>query len=677
MPESVQRTEVDFKPGPPRTADDRQRWAQPLRVHLSLVIVALLVTISVPLMWLTYQQGRNEALSAAEQRMTLLGQRVVDRYRGLFREGYLAVTMASAARPLAATPPSGAEAKVDFMLKALDGSPNLDGLYVGYPDGGFVQALNVETNVRWRAAISAPQETVFAVRTLVMRAGEARSTWSFLDGQRHLIGERSTADVAFDPRRRPWYRAASNKGAVVSVGPYISATTRMLTLTVASPMIGGSGAIVGADVLLETISRLLAAESVSPHSHGYVFDHQRRLIVHSDGEVMDQLLQNLTATPKSADTTEGTLDPALDAVTRLLDQGGEKQDRTVWFRVGDVPHLAKITTVDFADVAKSSTVVITAPLEDFTASSVELLRKTLWVAAGFVVAGILAALLLARVVSRALTALTADARRIGDLEFAQPRHEHSWIAEINTLAGAMASARNAIQTFALYVPRELVRRIVASGHLFEANAVRQQVTILFTDIKDFTTISERHAPEEVVSLLFEYFQIMNEIVESRNGVIVQYLGDSIYAMWNAPTADPEHVDDACRCALTLKAAIDVFNERNRMRGMPELVTRYGLHTGLAVVGSVGASTRRQYTAMGDTVNVASRLEGLNKEFSTAILVSGAVRARAGKDFDFRPLGLARAKGRTEQIEIFELARASLGSRVADIAIPSDPGPLEA
>ncbi|MGB3388085.1 MAG: hypothetical protein WBA88_08920, partial [Pseudaminobacter sp.] len=85
MPESVQRTEVDFKPGPPRTADDRQRWAQPLRVHLSLVIVALLVTISVPLMWLTYQQGRNEALSAAEQRMTLLGQRVVDRYRGLFR----------------------------------------------------------------------------------------------------------------------------------------------------------------------------------------------------------------------------------------------------------------------------------------------------------------------------------------------------------------------------------------------------------------------------------------------------------------------------------------------------------------------------------------------------------------------------------------------------------------
>ena len=155
-------------------------------------------------------------------------------------------------------------------------------------------------------------------------------------------------------------------------------------------------------------------------------------------------------------------------------------------------------------------------------------------------------------------------------------------------------------------------------------------------------------------MLGVYFETMNAIVERHNGVIVQYLGDSIYAMWNAPVENPDHVDDACRCALALKAAVAELNGENARTGRPELFTRFGLHTGIAVVGSVGAEDRRQYTAMGDTVNVASRLEGLNKEFGTTILASAAIRDRAGPDAGFRPLGAAIAKGRREQIQVFEL-----------------------
>ena len=203
-----------------------------------------------------------------------------------------------------------------------------------------------------------------------------------------------------------------------------------------------------------------------------------------------------------------------------------------------------------------------------------------------------------------------------------------------------------------------MRRIVASGQAAAGNATRQEVTILFTDIRDFTTISERHPPEEVTPLLSAYFQVMTDIVERHNGVIVQYLGDFIYAMWNAPTGDPEHVDDGCRCALALRDAVDEFNARNHQTGLPELVTRYGLHTGIAVVGDIGALSRRQYTAMGDTVNVASRLEGLNKEFGTSILVSGAIKERADSAFQLRSLGPVRAKGRVAEIEIFELVGMS-------------------
>jgi adenylate cyclase len=151
---------------------------------------------------------------------------------------------------------------------------------------------------------------------------------------------------------------------------------------------------------------------------------------------------------------------------------------------------------------------------------------------------------------------------------------------------------------------------------------------------------------------------MNAVVQRHSGVIVQYLGDSIYAMWNAPAENPDHVADGCRCTLALKAAIDRLNAENVRAGRPELVTRYGLHTGIAVVGSVGADERRQYTAMGDTVNVASRLEGMNKQFGTTVLASAAIRERAEAanlaGVAFRPLGAASAKGRQEQIEVFEM-----------------------
>jgi adenylate cyclase len=639
----------------PPSTPVRPGWAQPLRVHLSVVIVTLLISISAPLMWLTYNQGRREALAAAEQQMTLLGRHTIDRYRTLFGDGYSVVTMASAVKSLTTEPPIDIDAKSDFMLKVLEGSPSIDGLYVGYPSGAFVQALNVAANAKWRDAISAPAETTSAIRMITRdAAGEAKTLWRFLDRERKTIGQRETADVTFDPRRRPWYRATAHGTGVVSVGPYISASTGSLTLTLAAPSTKDDDIVVGADVLLETVSRLLANEPVSENSRGYLFDHEKRLIAHSEPAVMDIVLDSLATTPKVSGVSADTLDPLLGPVRTLLDENGDMQDRTVRFEVGTQPYLAEISSVGFGETLESNTIVVAAPLEDFLGPSILLLRKTLAIAGAFVVAGIVAALLIARGISRSLKALAADARQIGNLEFEDRAPTHSWIAEINTLAGALVSARDTIKTFALYVPRELVRRIVASGRTVVGSAVRQEVTVLFSDIRDFTTISERHSPEEVVSLLSGYFEVMNEIVERQNGVIIQYLGDSIYAMWNAPTSNANHVNDACDCALALKAGVDEYNRRCRERGSPELITRYGLHTGVAVIGSVGASSRRQYTAMGDTINVASRLEGLNKEFGTTILVSRAVCDRADLSFVFRPLGFAQAKGRAERIEVFEL-----------------------
>ncbi|MEQ1952242.1 adenylate/guanylate cyclase domain-containing protein [Mesorhizobium yinganensis] len=629
-------------------------WVRPLRLHLSIVIILLLIGISAPLMGLTYEQGRRMALATAEERMNQLSQHTIDRYRSLFGDGYSTVTVASVLKPLLSPPSVDLEAKTELLVKTLEGSPYMDGFYVGYPDGGFLHAVAVERNPGWASALDVPTGTAFAVRTIDRTDTGPVSTWRFLERDGTVVGERSTDQVSYDPRKRPWYRAASNGGEPVAVGPYVTATTKSLALTLAAPMAADRKVVVGVDLLLETISRLLDREAVSENARGYVFDSERKLIVHSDEAIMGQVLEGLLGTGKAGQTS-ATTDPALDPIREELRVITEGHDRTARFDVDGQPYIARISSVGFSDLLRGNTIVIAAPLSDFVGPTQRLLTKNLIITGIVLVAGILVAIVVARLISRALLALSEDARQIGNLDFKAQPAGFSWIAEINTLSRALSSAREAIRTFALYVPRELVRNIVASGQANAGKAIRQEATVLFTDIRDFTTISEQHSPEEVVGMLSTYFDLMNPIVERHNGVIVQYLGDSIFAMWNAPVADPTHVDDACRCALELKAAIDSFNEANRLAGRPELVTRFGVHTGEAVVGSVGAEARRQYTAMGDTVNVASRLEGMNKEYGTTILVSGAVRERSDGSFQFRSLGVAKAKGRNEGIEIFELA----------------------
>lgn len=630
----------------------RSVWSRPLRIHLSVVIVLLLVAIALPLIWLSYTQGVRLSATAATQQMRLLGGRAAERYQTVLGDGLSAASTLSASQAFRSHPPADLDAKTRLLMKALEASSFIDTIFAGYPDGSFIQMVAAAANARWAEAMEMPEGTVFALRVMDPVAGRGPGAWQFLDAGGATIAERQTPPTSYDPRRRPWYNEAAGGDRPVAVGPYVMATTRSLGFTIAAPMESEDGVVIGADVLLETLSRLLSREAVSPNAEGYVFDERGRLIIHSDPTHMERLIELLASAGRSdIDTLD---DPILASVERLALGRGGSGSGTATFEIDGEPYLAQMTRFEMSGLTKGKTVVIAAPLSDFTADSEQLLRHSLLLSAVLLTGGILAALMVSRLISRSLAGLADDARHMGDLDLERPGVKASYITEINALGRALDTARDAILSFAVFVPRELVRRIVASGQDVVGSADRLEVTILFTDIRDFTTISENSAPEDVVRMLSEYFGVMNEVVEQHRGVILQYLGDSINAIWNAPSPDPSHAEDACRCALALKAAIEAFNARNLAEGRPEFVTRFGLHTGEAVVGTVGARSRLQYTAMGDTVNVASRLEGINKEFGTSILVSRAVVDRAGPGLGFRALGHARAKGRHESIEIFEL-----------------------
>jgi adenylate cyclase len=623
----------------------RPRWERPLRVLLALVMTLLLVGTSAVLIGLDYSRGRAAALAEAEDRMRIFSDRLVDRYRILFGDTVALVRFTSASDVFQRPPPDRLAAKIEVLRQAVVDSPHIDGAYAGYADGTFVHVVRLSGNDAWRRTLDAPAEAASAMRTIVPGPdGQRLSAWSFADADGRELAAREAIPAKYDPRGRPWYEAAAGQREPIVTRPYAMATSGELGVTVAQAHQDDAGVVVGVDVLLETVSRFLAAERVSPGGTAFVLDSDGRMLIHSDPAVMQRILG------MPPDSSVAMPDPVLRAIDAVDLADGEARAVDIAGR----SHLARASGLGEHPLLEGRQIVVTAPVDELMADAERALRHGLAISAGVLAAGALCAILFARWITTALQELTLEAQRLRDLDFTPPPEVRSHVREISALAAAMSTARGAIRTFALYVPRELVRRVVQADQFTGRSAERQEVTALFTDIYDFTTISERHAPEEVVSMLSAYFDIFSEAVAEHGGAIIQFLGDSVYAMWNAPIPDERHAEHACRCALALQDKLGAYNAAQKARGLPEFRTRFGIHSGPAVIGSVGARERLQYTAMGDTVNVASRLEGMNKQYGTTILVTSAVVARCPPELRFRPLGEAHAKGRDEALEVFEL-----------------------
>ena len=211
-----------------------------------------------------------------------------------------------------------------------------------------------------------------------------------------------------------------------------------------------------------------------------------------------------------------------------------------------------------------------------------------------------------------------------------------------------------VAMFSRFVNPHVVRALLERGGLEGAGQTRE-VTLLFSDIRGFTTLSETRAPEEVVAILNRYFTRQVEAVFRHGGSLDKFIGDAIMAFWGAPLDDPEHARHAVACALDMADELAAFREELGEAGAGFDVG-IGLHSGPAVVGLIGSDKRREYTSIGDTVNLASRIEGLTKDAGRRILVSRQTMERCQGAFDFVSCGTFPVKGRAQPVELFEPRR---------------------
>ena len=302
------------------------------------------------------------------------------------------------------------------------------------------------------------------------------------------------------------------------------------------------------------------------------------------------------------------------------------------------------------------------PIEDATSDLDRLTNGAIVGAATLAVAALLA-LLIGLSMARSIRTITSAAESIERLEFDRPFHRSSRLREIDDAGHSLDKARGALKWFGAYVPHRLVFRLMELGE-DAVRSRRRDVTVMFSDIVEFTPQAEELPEQETADLLNHHFALLGACIEHEHGVIDKYIGDSVMAVWGGLSRMDDHADHAVRAALAIAQVIREDNATRRAAGLPVIRVRIGLHSGPVVVGNIGAPGRVNFTVVGDTVNIAQRFEQLGKEFmkdgeEIVVLASGATLAalndRDGLGIKVGSPVLSQVKGHDQPVAVYRLA----------------------
>lgn len=210
------------------------------------------------------------------------------------------------------------------------------------------------------------------------------------------------------------------------------------------------------------------------------------------------------------------------------------------------------------------------------------------------------------------------------------------------------------QSFAHYVSPTIVKQMIRRDELPQLGGSRRKITLMFTDLAGFTHLSEQKEPEQVAIILNRHFSVMTQIILSHGGTIDKFIGDAIMAFWGAPLEDEQQALHAAQAAIEMQASMCELRQVFEKEGLPPIHMRIGIHTGIAVVGNMGSTDRFDYTAMGDSVNLAARLEGINKLYGTGILLSSITVQEISQELNLILIDKVKVKGKAQAIEIYSV-----------------------
>ena len=444
----------------------------------------------------------------------------------------------------------------------------------------------------------------------------------------------------YDPRRFDWFKKAIGARSTVWSEPYTFVdgvqqgitASRAWRLSDSAPAAG----VFTVDFFLKDLKNLLNNVAQKIEGVSFILGPDGKLFCASDN-------------PDAA-SLAGALAIWIRAHPRFKNINGETSSRLLPIIVGRSSYFAALARVNSPSGLKCIVAGIVPQAVIFGRIDHAVVQMGLFSLAGLVLA-VLAGSFLAYRIGEPLRALGNDLAKVGQFYLESQEMPRSVLREVNQLRDGADRMKSGLRSFIKFVPDDLVRRLLSSGKEAALGGEIRRLTIFFSDIEGFTTHSEKIPPDVLVHDLASYFEVLSRRLREHSGTIDKFIGDGLLCFFNAPEEVAHHENRACRG--TLKALQELALRQQDGRTL-KFRTRVGLHSGEVLVGNIGTPERFAYTVLGDVVNVASRLENLNKVYGTQILVSTDVKEHAGDDFEWRHMDRVSVAGRTGSTDIYEL-----------------------
>jgi adenylate cyclase len=629
------------------------------RTTITFVLLAFITAVAAILLIIQVMIGRLATQEAATAYMDATTAHAVSRLEAQIALLSSPVKILSMAPSVAGSDNrSEVDPVVNLFKNVVRAQPLMESLYVGYENGCWLQVRDLtKLDADQRRRLEAPANAAFNINLVWSTdTGAQPMRRVFEDEHGNKIAQVDLWNYGYDARRRSWYRSALDNNRAGVSPPYPSFSTGAPMITFSAPLRGSVRGVVAADMKLDTFSEFIHAHRPGEHGAAWAADSSGRILAHPDFARLVEYAQTHPAHPDLPKITEIRGGPQ-EAVLRGWD-GRDRYEGTIdgfFFR------LNKFSIGDQYD----GYLLLLALQDDFLKEVTELQIKGLLLALIACAFFLPVAWIFGGRMSGSLKRITAQAEQLQVLASPDAVSVRSYVKEIDVLGTAMTLAQRAIWSFAHFVPKEMVKGVIDGSISTELGGIRRELSILFTDVQNFTTIAEGADPDILMHQTSRYFTALTDAFLAEGGTIDKYIGDAVMVFWNAPHLQPDHVERACRAALEAKAAGERLNRQFAAEGLPQFITRFGVHAGEAVVGNVGSTERMDYTVLGNSVNLASRLEGLNKQYGTTILVSGDVYTQVNHLFQLKSMGTAIAKGMSSETPVYELIGPIAGQSSAD------------
>lgn len=611
-----------------------------IQLHIITIFLLLLSGSSIGIITFTYYKNYQSVLELSDAIITQLSNETISKIEELSAKVNLLANIYNDIFAGLNDISFKNQEMLKFLTNLLKNDRTLRSMNLALLDGSYTAIVSVKNSDFAKTIPDLPDGTEFTFRTITVEPPPRVEMYRFLDANLKVLEERPVLHGKLDIRTDPWFIEMKEKQKVTWSNVYVPRGVprdkQDPALVLSLPIFNKSKAYLGAisfNVSWTTLSTFITKLKVGKAGRVFVLDE--------NGGVVLPLRSDLDAKGKTY--IEKLITPGF-----AVSQANKK--KAIKLAIDQKEYLLYFVQFPLP-IGVNWTVALAVPFEDFFGGVIKTQRDSLLISMAIVLFAYFLVYFFSKRISKPIIELSNEVEKIQHFNFEEGKLVKTHIHELVTLQTAIRNMRAAVQSFASYVPQDIVKTLIGQGKELKLGGVKQKIVLLFSDIKDFTTIAESTPIEDLVPALERYFDVISTIVSNSQGTIDKYIGDSVMAFWGAPIVIEDPVNRACIAALQCCFSCN----RNQLAlKLPPWKTRFGLHTGEVIVGNFGTRNRMNYTAIGDAVNTTSRITALNKIYGTDIIISEAIYVEVGRSYVTRPLDRLAVKGKKNQISVYEL-----------------------